>query len=153
MPKDYTFADHVHEDHRNVIERYIFSSDHKVIGIQFLFSGLIFFIVGGLLALGIRWQLAWPWSPMPVLSKQLWSSPSLGYQMPPEFYNKLFTMHGTAMIFFVVIPILTGTFGNFLIPLMIGARQNCNARAENSRPIPASWHAKDYPVPACRRLD
>ena len=59
---------------------------------------------------------------MPVLSKQLWSSPSLGYQMPPEFYNKLFTMHGTAMIFFVVIPILTGTFGNFLIPLMIGAR-------------------------------
>ena len=42
--------------------------------------------------------------------------------MPPEFYNKLFTMHGTIMIFFVIIPILTGAFANFLIPLMIGAR-------------------------------
>ena len=42
--------------------------------------------------------------------------------MPPEFYNKLFTMHGTVMIFLVIIPILTGAFGNFLIPLMIGAR-------------------------------
>ena len=41
--------------------------------------------------------------------------------MPPEFYNKLFTMHATIMIFFVIIPLLTGAFGNFLIPLMIGA--------------------------------
>ena len=122
MPKDYTYADHVHDDHRNVIQRYIFSTDHKVIGIQFLFSGLFFFVVGGLLALAIRWQLAWPWSPMPILSQSLWSNPSFGYQMPPEFYNKLFTMHATVMIFFVVIPILSGTFGNFLIPLMIGAR-------------------------------
>ena len=122
MPKDYTYADHVHDDHRNVIQRYIFSTDHKVIGLQFLFSGLVFFLVGGLLALAIRWQLAWPWSPMPILSRSLWSNPSFGYQMPPEFYNKLFTMHATVMIFFVIIPILSGTFGNFLIPLMIGAR-------------------------------
>ena len=122
MPKDYTYADHVHDDHRNVIQRYIFSTDHKVIGLQFLFSGLVFFLVGGLLALAIRWQLAWPWSPMPILSRALWSNPSFGYQMPPEFYNKLFTMHATVMIFFVIIPILSGTFGNFLIPLMIGAR-------------------------------
>ena len=122
MPKDYTYADHVHDDHRNVIQRYIFSTDHKVIGLQFLFSGLVFFLVGGLLALAIRWQLAWPWSPMPILSRALWSNPSFGYQMPPEFYNKLFTMHATVMIFFVIIPILSGSFGNFLIPLMIGAR-------------------------------
>src|SRR4051794_9860849 len=113
---------HVHEDDRNVLQRYIFSTDHKVIGIQFLFSGLIFFVLGGLLAMAIRWQLAWPWSPMPILSRALWSDPSLGYRMPPEFYNKLFTMHGTIMIFFVIIPLLTGAFGNFLIPLMIGAR-------------------------------
>ena len=72
--------------------------------------------------MAVRWQLAWPWTPMPILSQWLWSSPSLGYRMPPEYYNKLFTMHATIMIFFVIIPLLTGAFGNFLIPLMIGAR-------------------------------
>jgi cytochrome c oxidase subunit 1 len=113
---------HHHEDNRNFLERYVFSTDHKVIGIQFLFSGLIFFILGGLLAMAVRWQLAWPWAPVPLLSKALWSDPSLGYRMPPEFYNKLFTMHASVMIFFVIIPLLTGAFGNFLIPLMIGAR-------------------------------
>ena len=114
--------DHIHEAPTSVLRRYVFSTDHKVIGIQFLFSGLIFFVLGGLLALAVRWQLAWPWSTMPILNKFLWSSPSYGYRMPPEFYNKLFTMHATIMIFFVVIPLLTGAFGNFLIPLMIGAR-------------------------------
>ena len=109
-----------HEDDRNFLQRYVFSTDHKVIGIQFLFSGLLFFVLGGLLALAIRWQLAWPWSPMPILSQALWAEH--GYRMPPEFYNKLFTMHGSVMIFFVIIPILTGAFGNYLIPLMIGAR-------------------------------
>ena len=79
-------------------------------------------MLGGLLAMAVRWQLAWPWKPMPILSRLLWSDPSLGYQMPPEWYNKLFTMHATIMIFFVIIPLLTGAFGNFLIPLMIGAR-------------------------------
>ena len=107
---------------RSFLTKYVFSTDHKVIGIQFLFSGLIFFVLGGLLAMAVRWQLAWPWKPMPILSRLLWSQPSLGYQMPPEFYNKLFTMHATIMIFFVIIPLLTGAFGNFLIPLMIGAR-------------------------------
>src|SRR5689334_8873140 len=114
--------DHHHEDDRNFLQRYVFSTDHKVIGIQFLFSGLIFFVLGGLLAMAIRWQMAWPWAPMPILGRALWSDPSLGYHMPPEFYNKLFTMHGSVMIFFVIIPLLTGAFGNFLIPLMIGAR-------------------------------
>ena len=114
--------DHIHELPSNPLRRYVFSTDHKVIGIQFLFSGLIFFALGGLLALAVRWQLAWPWSNLPILSNWLWSSPSYGFRMPPEYYNKLFTMHATIMIFFVIIPLLTGTFGNFLIPLMIGAR-------------------------------
>ena len=113
-------AIHIHPRPWNPLFRYVFSTDHKVIAIQFLFSGLIFFVVGGLMAMAIRWQLAWPWSPMPVLSKALWSAQ--GYRMPPEFYNKLFTMHGSIMIFLVVIPILVGTFGNLTIPLMIGAR-------------------------------
>src|SRR3954447_16391501 len=84
---------HVHEDHRNVLQRYVFSTDHKVIGIQFLFSGLIFFVLGGLLAMAVRWQLAWPWSPIPVLSQIMEPYWKTGGQMPPEYYNKLFTMH------------------------------------------------------------
>jgi len=114
--------DHIHPAPTLFLTKYVFSTDHKVIGIQFLFSGLIFFVIGGLLAMAVRWQLAWPWKPVPILSRLLWSDPSLGYQMPPEFYNKLFSMHATIMIFFVIIPLLTGAFGNFLIPLMIGAR-------------------------------
>src|SRR5271168_2610828 len=114
--------DHIHPAPSFFLTKYVFSTDHKVIGIQFLFSGLIFFVLGGLLAMAVRWQLAWPWKPVPILSWLLWSQPSFGYQMPPEFYNKLFTMHATIMIFFVIIPLLAGSFGNFLIPLMIGAR-------------------------------
>src|SRR5262249_14736335 len=123
----HSHAHHIH-DHgphpapRFFLTKYVFSSDHKIIGIQFLFSGLIFFVLGGLLAMAVRWQLAWPWEPMPILSRWLWSDPSFGYRMPPEYYNKLFTMHATIMIFFVIIPLLAGAFGNFTIPLMIGAR-------------------------------
>ena len=98
---------------------YVFSKDHKVIGIQFLFSTLIWFFIGGVLALGIRLQLAWPWTEMPVIGPMLFSGD--GGQISPEFYTTLFTMHATVMIFFVIIPILAGAFGNYLIPLMIGA--------------------------------
>jgi cytochrome c oxidase subunit 1 len=108
-----------HAHHGGFLSTYVFSRDHKIIGIQFLFSTLIWFVVGGLLALGIRWQLAWPWAEMPVVGKLLFSAE--GGQITPEFYTMLFTMHATVMIFFVIIPILAGAFGNFLIPLMIGA--------------------------------
>ncbi len=101
------------------VSRYLFSTDHKTIGIQFLLSSLVWFGVGGLLALAVRWQLAWPWSDMPIFGPMLFASE--GGQISPEFYNMLFTMHATIMIFFVVIPILSGAFGNYLIPLMIGA--------------------------------
>jgi cytochrome c oxidase subunit 1 len=88
---------------------------------QFLFLGLFMMILGGLMALMLRWQLAWPetqvpgtrWIPEPFMTD--------GY-MNPAFYNTLFTMHATIMIFFVIMPILVGCYGNFLIPLMIGAR-------------------------------
>lgn len=111
--------DHIHPEPTNPLFKYVFSHDHKIIGIQFLFSGLLFFILGGLLAMAVRWQLAWPWSNIPILHN-LWAEH--GHRLPPEQYNKLFTMHATIMIFFVIIPLLTGAFGNFLIPLMIGAR-------------------------------
>ncbi|QDU31633.1 Alternative cytochrome c oxidase subunit 1 [Anatilimnocola aggregata] len=101
------------------VRTYVFSLDHKIIGLQFLFSTLLWFLVGGLLALGIRWQLAYPWHDMPVIGRMLFSAE--GGQISPEFYTTLFTMHATVMIFFVIIPILAGAFGNYLIPLMIGA--------------------------------
>ena len=98
---------------------YVFATDHKIIGLQFLFSSLIWLAVGGLLALAVRWQLAWPWTDMPIVGH--WLFAESGGKISPEFYTMLFTMHATIMIFFVVIPILAGAFGNYLIPLMIGA--------------------------------
>jgi cytochrome c oxidase subunit 1 len=72
-----------------------------------------------LLALLLRTQLAWPWAEIPVVGNWLFTETE--GVMPPEFYTSLVTMHASIMIFFVIIPILSGAFGNFLIPLMIGA--------------------------------
>jgi cytochrome c oxidase subunit 1 len=98
---------------------YIFSTDHKMIARQFLFLGLAMLVLGGILALLVRWQLAWPETPVPGMSLFL---PETGGILEPSTYNMAFTMHATIMIFFVIMPILAGAFGNFLIPLMIGAR-------------------------------
>ncbi|HEV7301214.1 MAG TPA: cbb3-type cytochrome c oxidase subunit I [Tepidisphaeraceae bacterium] len=102
--------------------RDIFSTDHKVIGLQFLFMGLGFFALGGLLAMAMRWQLAWPGAtdgmPMP-LAELIFGWPN--GQMPPDVYNATFSLHATVMIFLVIIPLLVGAFGNYLIPLKIGA--------------------------------
>jgi cytochrome c oxidase subunit 1 len=111
-------ATHTHE--QSFVSKYIFSSDHKIIGIQFLFSSIFFLFVGGLLALAVRTQLGWPDGNIPIVGKWLFAG-SAGGKMSPDFYNMAFTMHATVMIFFVIIPWLTGAFGNFTIPLMIGA--------------------------------
>ncbi|MCA9081200.1 MAG: cbb3-type cytochrome c oxidase subunit I, partial [Planctomycetaceae bacterium] len=95
-----------------------FSTDHKVIGIQFLCTTILMLMVGGALALGVRWQLAFPWENMPLFGSLFAGE---GGQISPEYYTMLFTMHATVMIFLVIIPVLAGAFGNFLIPLMIGA--------------------------------
>ncbi len=101
-------------------QTYVFSQDHKMIGRQFLFLGLFMMMIGGLLAMMVRWELAWPETAVPGLSfipePYMYSG-----VIPPQTYNALFTMHATIMIFFVVMPIMVGCFGNFLIPLMIGA--------------------------------
>ena len=112
-------ASETHEAPRGWLRRFVFSTDHKIIGIQFLFSTLIWFLVGGMLALAVRWQLAWPWQEMPIVGRMLFSGTA--GQISPEFYIQMVTMHASVMIFFVIIPILAGAFGNFLIPLMIGA--------------------------------
>src|ERR1700730_6150999 len=100
------------------LRKYIFSEDHKIIGIQFLFTSIIFLGLGGILALLVRIQLAWPHAEIPLLHNYFQDN---GGRMPESFYNMLFTMHASVIIFFVVIPFLTGAFGNFTIPLMIGA--------------------------------
>jgi cytochrome c oxidase subunit I len=120
---DYSHGHVAHGEHHELgfLKKYIFSADHKIIGIQFLFMGLFFMVIGGLLAMLIRWQMAWPSDPthpVPILGKLMgWA----GGAMPPDFYTMVFSMHATIMIFFVIIPLLVGTFGNYLIPLKIGA--------------------------------
>jgi cytochrome c oxidase subunit 1 len=111
----------VHHEELGFLRKYIFSTDHKVIGIQFLFSGILFLLLGGALALLVRIQLGWPHAEIPILGK-IWWPGSAGGRMPPEFYNMLFSMHASVMIFFVIIPLLVGAFANFTIPLMIGAQ-------------------------------
>lgn len=103
------------------VRTYIFSTDHKMIGRQFLFMGLLMLIIGGFLAMLMRWQLAWPETAVPGMA---WVPEPTMYEgiIPPQTYNMLFTMHATIMIFFVVMPIMVGCFGNFLIPLMIGTK-------------------------------
>ncbi|MGH7318863.1 MAG: cytochrome c oxidase subunit I [Candidatus Rokuibacteriota bacterium] len=116
-----TTAHAVHEHHElSFVRTYIFSTDHKMIARQFLFLGLFMMVIGGLLALFLRYQLAWPEEPVPGVGRLLW--PDEEGRISPAVYNMMFTMHATIMIFFVIMPILAGSFGNFLIPLMIGAR-------------------------------
>src|SRR3954470_298337 len=108
-----------HHPELGFFRKYIFSTDHKIIGIQFLFSTLIFLVLGGALALAVRLQLGWPHAELPIFGAMF---KDYGGRVSGEFYNMLFTMHATVMIFFVIIPVLAGAFGNFTIPLMIGAR-------------------------------
>ena len=114
--------DHSHGHHEpSFISKYVFSIDHKVIGIQFLVTTMMMMMVGGALALAVRWQLAFPWGSMPIVGKLFGLFQNEGGQISPEFYTMLFTMHASVMIFLVIIPVLAGAFGNFLIPLQIGA--------------------------------
>jgi len=110
----------IHPDPTSFVKKYLFSTDHKVIAKQFLWSGLIFLAIGGALAALIRWQWAFPGTPVPLVGEALF--PASGGVITPAGYNSIFTMHGLIMIFFAITPILIGAFGNYTIPLMIGAR-------------------------------
>ncbi len=114
------FEQHIHPEPKTFLSKYVFSFDHKVIAKQFLFYGLFFLAVGGLMAMMIRWSLAYPTEAFPIIGKCLF--PDTDGVIPPDTYAMLFTMHGTIMIFFAITPILIGAFGNFCIPLLLGAR-------------------------------
>src|SRR6266513_5126176 len=101
--------------------KYVFSTDHKVIGIQYGITGLLFLLLGFSLMMIMRWQLAYPGQPLPVIGKLLGETAMPGGVMAPEFYNQLGAMHGTIMVFMGIVPLAVGAFGNFVVPLQIGA--------------------------------
>jgi cytochrome c oxidase subunit 1 len=101
----------------------LFSINHRIVGLWYFGAATFFLLVGFLLMLLMRWQLAWPTSPLPPsLAAFVGDMNAPGGYMAPEFYNQLVAMHGTVMIFLAVVPLLTGAFGNYLVPGHIGAR-------------------------------
>jgi cytochrome c oxidase subunit 1 len=107
-------GEHAHDDHghhdESWVKKYLFSTDHKIICFQYMFTGMLMALIGGFFAYAFRMQLAFPGLDVP------------GYGIVgPNEYNALVTNHGTIMIFWVAMPVLIAAFGNYLIPLMIGA--------------------------------
>ena len=115
-------AEHGHEEHQlSFLQAYVFSQDHKVIGIQYAVTAMLFLLFGFSLMMLMRWSLAFPNSPIPVIGSFLGQANAPGGVMVPEFYNQLGAMHGTIMVFLGVVPLAVGGFGNFVLPLQIGA--------------------------------
>lgn len=142
--------EHGHDDHheQHWIWKYVFSTDHKTIGIQYGLTGLVFLLFGFFLMMAMRWQLAHPGTPMPLIGAMLdglgkWlAEPGQALQpgkfdswfwlravtdqfpggaMSADGYNSFGAMHGTIMVFFGIVPIAFAAFGNFVVPLQIGA--------------------------------
>src|SRR5215467_6441297 len=87
------------------VHDWVITVDHKRLGLMYILYGILFLVIAGLEATAMRIQLALP----------------NNHFVSPQVFNRLFTMHGTTMIFFVAMPVMFG-FGNYLVPLMIGAR-------------------------------
>ena len=104
-----------HDDHHGhhemtFTEKFIFPLDHKMIAMQYMFTGMFMAVIGGFFAYVFRMQIAFPGMDVPFFGP-----------VTPAAYNSLVTNHGTIMIFWVAMPVLIAAFGNYLIPLMIGA--------------------------------
>jgi cytochrome c oxidase subunit I len=116
---------HAHDPHEHhelgFWQKYIFSQDHKVIGIQYAITALLFLFFGFSLMMLMRFQLAYPMHPIPLIGNLFGQDKAPGGIMLPEFYNMLGAMHGTIMVFLGVVPLAVGGFGNFVMPLQIGA--------------------------------
>ena len=138
-------AAHAHDVHHhdaphhelNFWQKYIFSTDHKVIGIQYGVMALLFLFFGFSLMAVMRWSMAYPGQPMPLVGSALHAvlgpdaaSPVLdketgkiviGYAMTSDLYNAFGAMHGTIMVFLAIVPLAFAAFGNYIVPLQIGA--------------------------------
>src|SRR5215213_4283271 len=106
MPSTLLYPPRHYLNERYGIKSWLLTRDHKRIGLLYLATITLFFFIGGAMAVLIRLELATP----------------TGDLVTDETYNKLFTMHGVMMVFFFLIPSIPATLGNFLIPLMIGAK-------------------------------
>ncbi len=112
--------DHSHE--LGFIRKYVFSVDHKTIGIQYAITGLLFLFFGFCLMMLMRWQLAYPGEALPLVASWLDNSQMMpGGVMSPDLYNAFGAMHGTIMVFLGVVPLGVGGFGNYIVPLQVGA--------------------------------
>src|SRR5229473_972324 len=111
---------HRHEPPKSFIRKYIFSLDHKVIGIQYILLALSAVVVGMLMSVLMRVNLSWPGTHIKIM-ETLFPMGAPGGVMTPEFYLSLVTMHGTIMVFFVLTTAPQGGFGNYFLPIQIGA--------------------------------
>jgi cytochrome c oxidase subunit 1 len=112
MAESVSASTHEHPHHHveeGFVKKYLWSTDHKIIGMQYLFTGMAMGLIGAFFAYAFRMQLAFPGMEVPMFGL-----------VTPTRYNAAVTNHGTIMIFWVAMPILIAAFGNFLIPLMIG---------------------------------
>jgi cytochrome c oxidase subunit 1 len=115
-------SSHAHE--LGFVRKYIFSTDHKVIGIQYGFTSLAFVFCGLMLMLVMRWQIANPGEPVPLVGgvlEQVLGEPAAEGKVSADLYNMFGAMHGTIMIFLGIVPLVFGAFGNYLVPLQVGA--------------------------------
>src|SRR5256885_1045923 len=110
----------IHQPPRSFLRKYIFSTDHKVIGIQYYFLGLFSVVVGMALSLLMRFHMVHPNVAVHWFAK-IWPTAAEGGVITPEFYLALMTMHGTIMVFFVLTTVPQSGFGNYFLPLQIGA--------------------------------
>src|SRR6476469_3932053 len=128
----------VHEAHHEdagFLRTYIFSTDHKVIGVQYGVTALLFLLFGFCLMMMMRWQLAYPQQPIPVIGgllqkalgpemvvdKVLDNGAKVPGVMSADLYNAFGAMHGTIMVFLAIVPLAFAAFGNLVVPLQIGA--------------------------------
>jgi cytochrome c oxidase subunit 1 len=115
-------AHHEHHHHETFISKYVFSQDHKMIAKQFLITGMVWAILGGLMSVLFRFQLGYPEAEFHWMKDLLGKWVNDKGQITPESYYSLVTIHGTVLVFFVLTAGLSGTFANLLIPLQVGAR-------------------------------
>ena len=124
-----------HDDHSHAEQsfwtKYIFSTDHKVIGIQYGVTALVFLLFGFGLMMAMRWQIAKPDQPIPVIGALLESvlgDVAKDGIISAQLYNVFGAMHGTIMVFMAIVPLGFAAFGNYIVPLQIGAPDMCFPR-------------------------